>query len=247
MLVGFMPSDPFRVFDMERWPPSLRDLLGEHDEVPLSQDDLRTISAATPGFGRRGALSNAVLESLEDLLPTYPDGAHLRLGACSFKADRAPSRPIRTLKDATDIMMRPNLRIASVIHRLLEGKYDTSLFLIPWRKIPPWGEFRAFVQDGAVIGLSQYRTDSTFAEITQNPQQWADRVTPAVWSAIEAGAPDPAVVDVAFVPQDNVVCFLEINPFSTATDPCLFSWDDPYSFDGTFRFVRPGGTPDRKV
>lgn len=242
-----MPSDPFRAFDIERWSSGLRDLLEPFDEIPLSTDDLRAIGAATPGFGKRGVLSDTVLESLAELLPTYRNGAHLRLGACSFKADRAPPRPIRTPKDATDVMMHPNLRIAAVTNRLIEGNYDTSLFLTPWHEIPPWGEFRAFVRDGAVIGVSQYRTDRAFAEITQNPQQWADRVTPAVWSAIEAGAPDPGVVDVAFVPQDDVVCLLEINPFTTVTDACLFSWDDPDSFDGTFRFVRPSRATDTQV
>ena len=239
-----MPSDPFRAFDIERWPSGLRDLLGPHDEIPLAADDLHAIGGATPGFpGRSDALSHTVLEDIADTLSTYPDGAHFRLGACSFKTERASPRPIRTLEDALNVIRRPNPRIAATIHCLIEGGYETSMFLIPWHVIPPWGEFRAFVWDGAVIGLSQYQTDRAFSEITQDPQHWADRVTPVIWSAMEAGTPDPAVVDVAFVPQDNSVHLLEINPFAASTDACLFSWDDMTSFDGTFRYVRLQTTP----
>lgn len=234
---GHAAPDPFRAFDIERWPSGLRDLLGPHDEIPLSTDDLRAIGAATPGFPGRGDLSRSVLENLADTLSTYSDGGHLRLGACSFKAGHAPAEPARTLKDALNVMMRPNPRVAAAVSRLIEGSYDASLFLIPWRAIPPWGEFRAFVRDGAVIGLSQYRTDRAFPEITQDPQRWADRIAPVIWSIIEAGPPDPVVVDVAYTPQDDVVRLLEINPFSTVTDACLFSWDNLSRFDGTFRFV----------
>jgi hypothetical protein len=91
-----------------------------------------------------------------------------------------------------------------------------------------------------LVGISQYDCKNLghCSEITEN----AGRIRASVEVLFEnfrvASHLDDVVFDV-FVEQDGAAfsaTLLELNPFGTETDACLFDWGD--AFDGSFRWKR---------
>ena len=140
------------------------------DIIDLTRDDLQTIGAATPGSssdaGSRG-FTDDFIHDLEVIISGYPKGAHVRLGLCSFKKDTA-LYPIKNAQGALNMIMLPNRRVASIVQYYVASGIDASLFVFPWHNTPIWGEFRLFVYQASLVGVSQYRHGPIYEEIEQH-------------------------------------------------------------------------------
>ena len=236
-------ADPFFATAMENWSDGLRDLLGPHDEISLTRRDLLRIGASTPGFAPPDGtpvppgLSAQVVDDLHVVLTQYQHGAHLRLGACSFKAE-AGVHLVRTPEDALATILRPNARVAGFIARYLLGGRAASLFLFPWRTIPEWSEFRVFFRNAGVVGATQARRGKTYPEIKTYEDEVRDAIIASCY-ALRPWLPFPTVAVDLWVEKQDIgfrARLIEINPFVTDTDSGLFDANREEDFDGTFRF-----------
>jgi hypothetical protein len=162
----------WRATFMEAWNPALWDVTLPAVEVSLSQRDRRIIGSATPEFAQVFGLPGRMPDRLEcepqirdaigDLSET---GAFVRLGSASFKRESALSMPLETFEQCIDMIRALNPRAARFIGDSLENEYPLSLFVFPWHPIQDWAEFRMFVRNGRLAGVSKYHCDTRFEEL----------------------------------------------------------------------------------
>ncbi len=228
------------------WCDDLADLMLPFDRIFLSRPDLVVLGAATPGFMRNLAdpcpadFSNVLKSDLAVVMTHYPMGAHLRLDLCSFKSDTGSPRTVG-VNGALWLLRRPNPRPAGLVRRGLQDGAEMSLFLFPWLPIPKWAEFRMFIREGRIIGVSQYHADGIFPEIARHEVRlqaalaaFAAQILPRLH------LPDVALDVFAEPIADGFrIRLVELNPMVQRTDPCMFTWANGGDFDGSFRFHGP--------
>jgi D123 len=229
------------------WCDDLADLMLPFDRIFLARADLVLMGAGTPGFMRSLAdpcppdFSNVLKSDLAVMMTHYPMGAHLRLDLCSFKTDTGSPRAVG-VNGALWVLRQPNPRAAGLIRRGLQDGAELSLFLFPWLPIPQWAEFRIFVRDRRVIGVSQYHADATFPEIARHEAA----LTVALAAFVAQVLPRLSLPDVAIdvfaepTPDGFRIRLVELNPMVQRTDPCMFTWANGGDFDHSFRFRGPG-------
>jgi D123 len=229
------------------WCDDLADLMLPFDRIFLLRADLVLMGAATPGFMRNLAdpcppdFSNVLKSDLAVMMTHYPMGAHLRLDLCSFKSDGGSPRAVGA-NGALWLLRQPNPRPAGLIRRGLQDGAELSLFLFPWLPIPKWAEFRVFIRERRVIGVSQYHSDDTFAEITRHEAALTAALTGFAAVVLARLHLADAALDVFAepTPEGFRIRLVELNPMVQRTDPCLFTWANGGDFDGSFRFRGPG-------
>lgn len=240
----------WRATFMEQWPDPLRELALPAVEVPLSVEDRMRLGSATRVFRERfgrgrqeptqGCL-DAVNAAVEDLAGR---GAFLRLGSGSFKDAGFLPMPLVTPEDVLDLIMAENQRAAMMLGDSLIGHYDLSLWVMPWRDIEPWFEFRLFVQEGKVAGTSQYAHHQPFPELDTLASASKAALDAFHARLLEALHMKTVVADV-FVEQPEPgqmdVTLIELNPAILRTDPCLYSWAGGGDFDGRLRYRGENG------
>jgi hypothetical protein len=234
---------------MGGWCDDLADLMLPFDRIFLSRADLIVIGAATPGFMRNLAdpcppdFSNVLKSDLAVMMSRYPMGAHLRLDLCSFKSEIGSPRAVGA-NGALWLLRQPNPRPAGLIKRGLQDGAELSLFLFPWLPIPKWAEFRIFIREHRVIGVSQYYSDGTYPEIAHHEAA----LKAALAGFAKVALPRLHLPDVALdvfaepTPDGFRIRLVELNPMVQRTDPCMFTWANGGDFDGSFRFRGPGKT-----
>lgn len=232
----------------EAYPPDLLDLLGPMVAIPLESGDLIAMGQATPGFLRTldmdglpaHGFSDALLNSITEVLP-QPDGAAMfpRLGMASFKW-RGPVVAVCTPDDLLRVVTRPNPRMASFLVPMLREERPATLYLRPFLRFLPWGEFRVFVMEGRVRGVSQYPLHLRHPQIAQNEAAIRDALRRLFQNVLPALHLKDVVLDVGLTQEADgtlLAHLIELNPAIRRTDPALFDWMRPNSFDGSLRYL----------
>jgi hypothetical protein len=238
---------------IENWPVALARLSIPQTDVPLSLEEARALAALNGA--RAGLLSgpdsphiDAVAGRIGAALRAYADGAFIRLGSRSGKDSRyARQHGLRVFRPEAAIRMltEGSRRIAFDLRLALRYDYRPHIFVRQWCEIPCWAEFRCFVRDRRLVGVSQYdcKNLGPRREIAENAARIEDALTAFFATFDDASHLDNVVADV-FVNIDDqdrdktpAVKLLELNPFIPETDPCLFTWRSGTDFDGTFRFL----------
>ena len=117
-----------------------------------------------------------------------------------------------------------------------------ALIISPWRDIAPTSEFRLFYAGGRMVGASQYHHSRVYPEMVNRKQELAAAlsvITPQIGQALHMS---DVVVDIELILQPGgapIGRVIELNPYLSITDPCLFSWANGGNFDGTLRVRYP--------
>lgn len=233
---------------IENWPDELCRLSIAQVDVPLDLETARNLGSNMHEYGDSFGIPTADIRDLEFKLATivenkFPKGAFIRLGSRSPKdACFDGDMHISTGDNPLKFLIGPSERICDDLHLALKNEYPPHIFVRQWCNIPQWAEFRCFMKNKKLVGISQYHYfDGAFAEISKDPKWivWViNQFVPMFTAAIHL---DDVVFDVFFkiTEQSNQrqteVKLLEINPFMEMTDPCLFDWRS--DFDRTFRFL----------
>lgn len=181
----------------------------------------------------------SVVSQLEDKLTKYirrfPRGAFVKLGSRSPKDSWIGHKEGFCCHDG-----RKAIKLFNDSERinddLLAARYYGYLSYIAvreWIEIPAWAEFRGFIKDRKLVGLSQYNylDRKAYPEIMEN----ADSIQWAIQRKVDRIAdllPLPDIVaDFLYKvrvygnERINEVVLIELNPFDFWTDPCLFNWN----------------------
>ncbi|MHA1704083.1 MAG: hypothetical protein ACTSWK_17665 [Promethearchaeota archaeon] len=181
-----------------------------------------------------------VLEKrLDDELIKFPKGAFIRLGSRSPKD--VDIVPIFKGSEGLNLFFN-SVRIFDDLCLASKNRYNPHIFLREWVEIPEWLEFRCFMKDRKLVGISQYYYNKDFLDIInhKDTMEWVIREFFKKFK--KASHLDTVVFDVFLKYRQNFKFgvwegkLLEINPFFEMTDPCLFDWRKKEDFNGEFRF-----------
>lgn len=243
--------------NIENWPPMLfnesmatvvlrltaeeRDSLIEINIYNIEQTEKEPSKEALSVIDR-------LADRLTDYIRHYPKGAFIKLGSrspkdswlgykdgfCCFDGNKA----VKLFCDSE--------RIHDDLLAARHFDYLPFIAVREWMDIPKWAEFRGFIKNRKLVGLSQYHylEKEVYQEIIEN----ADSIQWAIQKKVERIAdllPLPDVVaDFCYKTrrygneQVNEVVLIELNPFGFWTDPCLFNWSHD-SFDSfEFRYLK---------
>jgi len=246
--------DTVRPTYIENWPSALSSLSIPSIDVPLTVDDARRLGTNIIEYGGEFCIGEYIRADISDIRPKVaaavakmPAGAFVRLGSRSPKDSWEGHKqgfkvlpgedPLRFILDCSE-RMSDDLLLA------IRYNYAPHIFVRQWMDIKPWSEFRCFMRDRNLVGISQYNylRGKVFPEIVRD----ADIIRWAIQDCFfpmfrEASHLADVVFDVWVEPhtmRDNTrvweVKLVEINPFFELTDPCCFKWGE--DFGGEFRY-----------
>jgi len=199
------------------------------------------------------------------------NGVFVKLGSRSPKDSWLGKRKGFKVKSgvrAVELLCDCSERIYEDLTMAIDNNYNAHIWLRQWVNITKWAEFRCFMKDRELVGVSQYHYNEHFVEL----EKWIEDVHADIGhsnqSSIETFKEvyilpyfknhfeplchlDSVVFDI-FIDRECLnepyrsVNLIELNPFCSLTDPCLFNWKsiNPINptkegdFDGSFRFVR---------
>lgn len=248
---------------LENWPVEVRALSMHQEGVELSVEDTIAFGLnqvelfefwTSHGQGGDGPpdishIRAAVDEAVRRVIAQgKAPGAFIRLGSRSPKDSWWPWHqeerdgmefpwPITNGDDAMALLLGTSERVNDDLLANVAANRSSWIFARAWEQIEPWQEFRCFIKDKRVIGISQYdyMNGKVYPQLLSDKSLYINalqlfvnkRVIPALHM-------DSAVVDmyvkVTYMPSGRgrkaSARLLEINPYFELTDPCLFSWKE---------------------
>lgn len=163
-----------------------------------------------------------------------------RLNTRSPKDITAPLKPVfHKPQDVVNAFLGSERTIDDMV-MLRRNGLPCAIYFLPVIPIPDGGEFRCFVKDTSLIGISQYEPcHSPF------PRKKADFIidqvkafAPKVCAAFNQSS---FVFDVWFYKEETPF-LLEVNPYGLS-DPCLFESYETLEKKGGYRFYQVGAKP----
>ena len=274
-----MTKDYFKIVKptyIENWPKELykHSIPGESIELTLDQARRLGTNNGEFGetFGKREDISD-IIRAVVKLIMNGEGNSFIRLGSRSpkdsyvgyksgFKIEK------HDLKKAMLLLLDSSERISDDLHLAIHNDYRPHIWIREWRDIIPGLEFRCFIKKNTMVGISQYFYKDEFAEISDSGEIRNEIIAKILiyyncnLSNMFYNNPDYdyLVWDIYFDwlgDERKYLSFpitIEINPFFSLTDPCLFKWntDNPFDmttkgdFNSTFRYIRDGKTEREK-
>jgi hypothetical protein len=211
--------------------------------LPLSEVEVENLLGMYDLYNGEAAsvdvkITEALARRIDQAIGQFPHGGFVKLGSRSPKDSYQAhcfGLCCLTGQDALGLLTASE-RVADDLHLAQSENYTPNLCVREWLDIPWHEEFRVFIRDRQVIGVSQYDyTQSypsypkdgsdpesirwaidTFFERYLEPALHLDTVIADVWLRCKF--------------HGNTCTWgcklIELNPFGNWTDPCLMSWRD---------------------
>lgn len=189
--------------------------------------------------------ADEIIKKIDQEIIKFPKGAFVRLGSRSPKDCLYPSKDkCFTGKDAFQRLTACSERISDDLSLAINNEYEPYIWLREWKEIPEWAEFRCFMKDRKLIGISQYNylQNKIYPEIEQYKATILSLISGFFDHFKKVSYLNNVIFDIFIQLKiiDNLyyweIKLLEINPFFELTDPCLFDWRKLEEFKGQFLF-----------
>jgi len=238
---------------IENWPDAVSRLSFRQQGLCLDREQVHALGRRNGVFAHCfediGSDSLATLErALDKALAGFPQGAFVRLGSRSAK-----DTPAAVLtgcrancgRDAISLLTGGSRRLFFDLRLCARSGYRPWIFLREWRDFPWWAEFRCFLFEGRLAGISQYHHRLALPAMCRSmPLGSLPRMLSPVAELLnDAFGEINLVFDVFITGTDSLsATLIEINPWGPPTDACLFSWENR-DFDGSIRIrnIEPPG------
>jgi hypothetical protein len=181
-----------------------------------------------------------VVRALDDAIAGFHSGAFVRLGSRSAKD--TPTAILTSCRawcgrEVIALVTGGSHRMSFDLRLCVRNGYRPWVFLREWRDFPWWAEFRCFLCERRLVGISQYHHRHALPAMVRSLplDSLAQAVSPIARSLSEAFGDLDLVFDVFIAePECRSATLIEINPWGPPTDACLFSWEHR-DFDGSIR------------
>ena len=238
-----------RLVFLESWPEPLRALSIPQATVMLLAEEARVLATTPPLWRDRliGSDPQAlhhIAARLKPAIARFPGGAFIRLGSRSPKDSAIFQATAGRVTEAVTAikLLQTSDRVHADVARCLELGHTPALFVREWLLLSPWQEFRCFMRNRRLVGISQldvinYRGHPQLQQMAPHIEHSIREFFPSFASTCHL---ETVVFDVICAPGPDGKLrtrLLELNPWGNQTSPGLFDWLRPEAFDGSFRFV----------
>ena len=204
------------VFDLHNWYPWMRDETFKTEFVVITKEEKETWIECMNGKA------------------DFPNGLGTRINHASRKIGfpvfvKLSSRSSKDYSELEHKNIRSVVRALSNSMRIYEDLKgfvcQSPIKVVAIREYKPIekkSEFRCFSKDGKFVGMSQYfyKEDFGVMDHVEAAQEYAEKVHKKLVGT--CGFRD-FIFDIGYVNTDGWK-LIELNPFSSDTDPCLFDW-----------------------
>ncbi|MBR2373256.1 MAG: hypothetical protein IKA87_03390 [Lentisphaeria bacterium] len=193
--------------------------------VPLGSEVIGLLKdGALEDLDEEERLSSQIIEELRQPMSEIPGNCFVCVDSC------APTDTERfALKGgavhSAESAWKYLLASAKVRSAAAEGLVST-ICIRPFRNMTPAREFRLFIKDGKLKGMSQYHLIRHFRRLEGVKENLWGRCQLFI-NAISWRLPkDPMVMDIYFTSGYERILIVDLNPWGEGTDPLLFKWDE---------------------
>jgi len=212
---------------MENWYEKLKGLTipSKYFRVPMAEID--PIITLADGIDKISDTFNERLnETIEAVKKAYScDKVFVRLGSRSPKDNM---RDIDCVRSAKDVFTQfcDSERVLSDLMLAMKNGYEPYIFVRKWVEMKRSMEFRCFVKDNKLKGISQYFYEERHAILDDdNIRNLIENQAIILASIITGhGLFKNFVFDFHCDPKEKYGLLIEINPWSSWTDPALFDF-----------------------
>jgi hypothetical protein len=232
---------------IENWAPELYRMSIAQIDVSMTLAEANNIFEIV--WNNKKPELDGLCKRLDEALVKMPNGAYVRLGSRSPK-DSFCTDGFKVTKSGQVLTLFLNSeRIFDDLCLAIKENYIPHIWVRQWIDIPKWSEFRCFMHNRKLVGISQYYYYEMFQEIiaSHDSIKWAiEQFFPSFRDACHL---DKVVFDIWTKRRDCgnetmwEVRLIEINPLFELTDPCLFNWHNPTDFNGDFRYIKKTDKP----
>lgn len=200
-----------------------------------------------PVWGYADPVASALIEKLEPAFEAFGGEAFVRTHWRSGK-DSSLSQQRRGRFPSPWLAMsslRESRRFQEDVAMLASIRMLPILVVRRWASIEPWAEFRCFIRDRRLIGISHLRNQPSLPPavraragvlhrlIAEYCQTWSNLLPrESVVADVVAPGWDGRALDDAAPPR---LVLSELNPWHGMTDAGWFDWRRPQDFDGSLR------------
>lgn len=236
---------------VEQWPAAVHALSVRSEWTPFPAAELRDAWKAEEVYDPqewRKAVDPFIIAMEHRIKALRIDlcaPAFFRLGSRSPKdwwynhplvgRDRGCHQPVDGSDEDIAISFARSERVLEDSFDARDAEYEMLLVAREWVEgIEPHREFRCFMENRALVGISVYRAwdEEPKPEIVANPARWENAIREWFPRLADASHVHSVVFDVVVL--DERVVLLELNPFAGSTYPAHFLGHD---LDGSFRYL----------
>ena len=200
-----------------------------------------------PVWGYADPAASTLIEKLEPAFDAFGGEAFVRTHWRSPKDSSLFQRLRGRFPSAWMAMssLRESRRVQEDAQMLASVRVLPILVVRRWADIEPWAEFRCFIRDRRLIGISHLRHQPSLPPavraragvlhrlIAEYVQTWSDLLPrDAVVADVVAPGWDGSALDDSASPR---FVLSELNPWHSMTDAGWFNWGRPNDFDGSLR------------
>lgn len=208
--------------------------------LPLTEAETMNIRDNIGTVNPGGEIPDGIKEKISGIIQReFPDGAFVKM------VSRSPKDSfIGYIEGFKCLTGQHAINLLYDSERILDDTYEYSpefscLALRKWVDMSSQLEFRLFIKDRQLQGISQYYYHDYIEQILQKKEALLKEINEK-FAEIKGFLPlDDVIVD--FFYDGSRMLVIECNPYSRFTDPCLFDWDAP--IDGFRTLDAP---PDKK-
>ena len=121
----------------------------------------------------------------------------------------------------------------------LASGVSRSICIRPFRRMQPAREFRLFIKDGKLVGMSQYWLIRHFHRLPARLERYWNSALKLV-GRVAPDLPEPDLVMDIYFTKTGEILIIDLNPWGQPTDPLMYNtWERDWSQPGECLIVPP--------
>ena len=109
---------------------------------------------------------------------------------------------------------------------------DKSVCIRPFRRMQPAREFRLFIKDGKLVGMSQYWLIRHFHRLPPRLERYWNSALKLV-ERVASDLPEPDLAMDIYFTKTGEILIIDLNPWGEPTDPLMYNtWERDWSQPG---------------
>ncbi|MBE6384964.1 MAG: hypothetical protein E7048_04765 [Lentisphaerae bacterium] len=220
-------SDAGNFWLLPQWYPQLAAHTFITTFVPLPKDAIALLKAGElDDLDEEERIDTLMIEELRQPMAEIPGNCFVCVDSCAptdTERFRAKGGAVYSPRSAWQ-----TLRQSEKVRKAAQEGLLTSICLRPYRNMTSAREFRLFIKDGKLKGMSQYHLTRHFRRLEGIKETLWSRCQLFINAKSWRLPKEPLVMDVYFTSNYERIMIVDLNPWSSETDPKLFKWDEDW-------------------